>query len=400
MSARHDVVVVGGGPAGATAAHELARRGLDVLLLDQAGRTKPCGGAIPPRLIEDFDIPDELLVAKVATARMVSPQRQRVDIPVGKDYVGMVDRGVFDEWLRQRAATAGATRERGRYERFSRDSDGGLLVHYGANGSRSGASRSVKTRMVVGADGALSLVARQAIPAAYRGTRRVTAYHEIIRSPSHDSDAFQARRADVYYDCGLSPDFYAWIFPHGPETSIGTGSLRAGFDVRGAVSALRRETGLDACETIRREGAPIPLRPLDWWDNGRDVVVCGDAAGVVAPASGEGIFYAMTSGRLVAEAVAEAIRLGKPSRLARARRRFMWQHGLVFRVLDVMQDTWYGTRDRKERFVTLCRDVDIQRLAFDGYTRKRLVFGRPLAHVRIFLKNLGHLSGLLRPVGA
>ncbi|MDP3834042.1 MAG: FAD-dependent oxidoreductase, partial [Hydrogenophaga sp.] len=68
-----DVVVVGGGPAGATAAHELARQGRSVLLLDRAGRIKPCGGAIPPRLIKDFGIPDELLVARAQCARMIAP---------------------------------------------------------------------------------------------------------------------------------------------------------------------------------------------------------------------------------------------------------------------------------------------------------------------------------------
>jgi geranylgeranyl reductase len=69
-----DVVIVGGGPAGATAAHDLARQGRSVMLLDRAGRIKPCGGAIPPRLIKDFEIPDELLVAKARSARMISPK--------------------------------------------------------------------------------------------------------------------------------------------------------------------------------------------------------------------------------------------------------------------------------------------------------------------------------------
>ncbi len=74
-----DVVVIGGGPAGATAAHDLARLGRSVLLLDRAGRTKPCGGAIPPRLIRDFAIPDELLVARATSARMVSPTESPIE---------------------------------------------------------------------------------------------------------------------------------------------------------------------------------------------------------------------------------------------------------------------------------------------------------------------------------
>ncbi|PZP06393.1 MAG: geranylgeranyl diphosphate reductase, partial [Sphingomonas hengshuiensis] len=73
MSYDFDVVVVGGGSSGATAATDLARAGHHVLLLDRAGRIKPCGGAIPPRLIRDFDIPDHLLVAKATAARMIAP---------------------------------------------------------------------------------------------------------------------------------------------------------------------------------------------------------------------------------------------------------------------------------------------------------------------------------------
>ncbi len=120
----YDAVVVGGGPAGATAAETLARAGRSVLLLDRAGRIKPCGGAIPPRLIKDFAIPDELLVARARSARMIAPSSRAVDMPIDNGFVGMVDREVFDEWLRQRAAEAGATRRTGRFEGLSRDSEG------------------------------------------------------------------------------------------------------------------------------------------------------------------------------------------------------------------------------------------------------------------------------------
>ncbi len=390
---RVDVAVVGGGPAGATAAHELATRGLSVLLLDKAGRIKPCGGAVPPQLLRDFAVPESLMVARIRSARIVSPKGRAVDIPVGDGFVGMVDRDVFDEWLRARAARAGAARRTGIFHSFERTPDGDVVLQYTTGRSRHDERARVRARYIVGADGALSSVARQAIPEAREG-ERVTAYHEIIASPPHASAEFDPTRCDVYYRGALSPDFYAWIFPHGPTTSVGTGSFEQGFGLKHAVDALRRDTGLDKTETIRREGAPIPLRPLSRWDDGRNVVLAGDAAGVVAPASGEGIFYAMTGGRLAADAVAAALATRSASQLAQARKRFMSEHGQVFRVLRVMQHYWYGTEGRRERFVAICRDQDVQRLTFDAYMNKRLVRAKPLAHLKIFLKNVAHLTGL------
>ena len=385
-----DVVVVGGGPAGATAATELARAGRQVVMLDRQGRIKPCGGAIPPRLIEQFAIPDGLLCEKVGGARIVSPSQRAVDMPIEEGFVGMVDRDIFDEWLRHRATANGAERRTGTFERVDRDTHRDPVVVY--RDKDSAEPKKLRARMIIGADGALSRVGRQCVPGAER-VPFVFAYHEIIRSPSDGS--WDRSRCDVHYDGTLSPDFYAWVFPHGATTSIGTGSMHKGFSLRSAVADLRQRLDLTDCETLRHEGAPIPLEPLKQWDNGRDVLLAGDAAGVVAPASGEGIYYAMLGGKLAAEAVDAALKTSDPRALAEARRRFMRLHGPVFWMLGMMQRYWYANDNRRERFVSICRDADVQQLTWDAYMNKELVRARPLAHLRIFCKNIMHLTGLV-----
>ena len=393
----YDCVVVGGGPAGATAAERLAKSGAQVALLDRAGRIKPCGGAIPPRLMRDFAIPEHLLCARARSARMIAPSGRVVDMPIEGGFVGMVDRDRFDEWLRQRAADSGAERLTGTFVGLEEDLDGRAVVLYRPPGAeKSALPARLRTRFVVGADGARSEVARQAFPREER-TPCVFAYHEIIASPPDGEAGFDARRCDVFYQGDLSPDFYAWIFPHGETSSIGVGSANKGFSLRSAITRLRAATGLDRRQTLRTEGAPIPLKPLKRWDNGRHTVLAGDAAGVVAPASGEGIYYAMLGGQLAAEAVGEALATGEAKALATARRRFMRDHGRVFWILGVMQHFWYRNDKRRERFVTMCADPDVQHLTWQAYMNKELVKAKPGAHMRIFLKDMGHLLGTAAP---
>ncbi|MEL7466280.1 MAG: geranylgeranyl diphosphate reductase [Pseudomonadota bacterium] len=388
----YDVVVVGGGPSGATAAERLAHCGRKVAMIDRDGRIKPCGGAVPPRLIKDFEIPDSQIVARIKTARMISPTSRQVDIPIENGYVGMVDREHFDEFLRQRAVAAGAERFTGSFKRIERDADG---THVVFRDKASQNEERLTTKLIIGADGARSDVARAEVPGGDE-IPYVIAYHEIIEAPgavgSYDPD-----RCDVIYDGKISPDFYGWVFPHGAQASVGMGTGIDGVDLKAATKDLREASGLTDCKTIRKEGAPIPLKPLDRWDNGQDVLLAGDAAGVVAPSSGEGIYYAMVGGQVAAEATDAALTSGRIADLQLARKAFMKDHKTVFKVLGAMQNAYYRSDERRERFVSLCHDIDVQRLTFEAYMNKELVKARPLAHLKIMVKNLAHITGIAKP---
>lgn len=388
----YDVVVIGGGPSGATAANDLARAGHNVAFLDRAGRIKPCGGAIPPRLIADFNIPDSQIVAQIQVARMISPSQRSVDIPIENGFVGMVDREHFDEFLRLRAVGNGAVRLTGTYLRLERDADGTHVIY---RDKATGQETRLPTKLVIGADGARSNVAKTEVPGGDK-IPYVIAYHEIIKAPAKTA-LYDPTRCDVIYDGKISPDFYGWIFPHGDQASVGMGTGLDGVDLKQATADLRAAAGLTDCETIRREGAPIPLRPMDRWDNGIDVVLAGDAAGVVAPSSGEGIYYAMVGGRVAATAAQATLATGNAAKLRLARKMFMKEHGTVFKVLRSMQDAYYKSDDRRERFVSLCHDVDVQKLTFEAYMNKKLVHARPLAHLKIGVKNIAHLMGFVGP---
>ncbi|MDG1521172.1 MAG: geranylgeranyl diphosphate reductase [Yoonia sp.] len=386
----YDVVVIGGGPSGATAAHDLVMSGHKVAMIDRDGRIKPCGGAIPPRAISDFDIPDAQLIAKVNTARMISPTGRAVDIPIENGFVGMVDRKDFDPFLRDRAVAAGATGLTGTFRRINRTAGQTNVIY---RDKASGKEMSLQTKLVIGADGAKSAVAKAEVPGGEK-INYVIAYHEIIEAPAA-SNVYDPLRCDVIYDGKISPDFYGWVFPHGASCSVGMGTGIDGVDLKQATADLRAASGLTGCKTLRREGAPIPLRPMDKWDNGHDVVLAGDAAGVVAPSSGEGIYYAMMGGRLAATAASACLASGRAKDLTLARKLFMGEHKNVFKVLGAMQNAYYRSDDRRERFVSLCHDVDVQRLTFEAYMNKKLVAAKPLAHLKIGVKNLAHLTGIV-----
>ena len=225
----------------------------------------------------------------------------------------MVDREHFDEWLRAARGRRPARCAAPAPSSASSATDDGISVR--ALPARATARRaqahaaSVRARCVIGADGARSEVARQMVPGA---EQTPSTSSPITRScarpragtPGYDAHALRRllpRRAVARL---LRLGVPARRHHEHRHRQRRQGLLAAR---RGTAACAQASRPGRRCETLRREGAPIPLKPLTRWDNGRDVVLAGDAAGVVAPASGEGIYYAMVGGRLAAEAVHECL---------------------------------------------------------------------------------------------
>jgi len=99
---------------------------------------------------------------------------------------------------------------------------------------------------------------------------------------------------------------------------------------------------------------------------------------------------------MAADAIGEFLDTGRPQALAGARKRFMKAHGRVFWILGIMQYFWYSSDKRRERFVKMCADPDVQALTWQAYMNKELVRAKPMAHLRIFFKDTAHLFGLKR----
>jgi geranylgeranyl diphosphate/geranylgeranyl-bacteriochlorophyllide a reductase len=213
----------------------------------------------------------------------------------------MVDRDTFDEWLRERAAAAGAERRTGlRAHRARRRRHAPSCTTPRATPKGPSPGEGGRAACARAASSAPTARARRWRARPCRARPRpsfVFAYHEILRAPAGEpGPTTTARAATSTTAARCRPTSTAGCSRTAtPERRHR--QRRQGLLAARAVGRLREATGLAGAETLRREGAPIPLKPLPRWDNGRDVVLAGDAAGVVAPASGEGIYYAMLGGR-------------------------------------------------------------------------------------------------------
>ncbi len=377
-----DVAVVGGGPAGASAANELAKQGLSTILIERnLNNAKPCGGAIPLGLIEEFEIPDFLVERKVTHMAVRSPKGKMVTMTMPHGFVGMVRRERFDKFLRERAAQNGATLLEGKF-RTVEETDSGYRLSIDVKG---GETVEIRSKYIIGADGANSKVALDLAfpPNEFKAVAIQQRFHACQELSRYEN------LVEIWYDGEVSPDFYAWVFPKADHIAIGTGTEDGTVNVKKLQARFIEKLGIKS-KPYYEEAAKIPMHPRKTFVKGNAMLV-GDAAGLVTPSNGEGIFFAMKSGKMAAETLLDHVK-GKGSPLAMYEKNFRKQFGLIFKGLGLMQWVYYRNDRLRESFVSILEDEHVQQISFDSYLYKKMVPAPLWVQLKITAKNLYHLA--------
>jgi geranylgeranyl reductase family protein len=293
---RFDVLVVGAGPAGSAAAIHLARGGARVLLADKASfpRDKPCGGGLTGRALRHAPCDVSAVVEHVVDGFVFrAGYRTRVARRAARPLIEMTQRRRLDAHLAAQAAGAGADfRPQAPVSEVEVAEDGVT--------ARVGSAR-VRASFVVGADGANGVVARAAglgegitHGVALEGN---VAWGDLGRAPYEGT---------AWVEVGVVPGGYGWVFPKRDHANLGVGGWAVeGPRLREHLARLAREHGV-APEALRDvRGHRLPMRRIGTPAAGGRVLLAGDAAGLVDPLSGDGIYEAFVSGRLAAEAILE-----------------------------------------------------------------------------------------------
>ncbi|MEO1144016.1 MAG: geranylgeranyl reductase [Cyanobacteria bacterium J06638_22] len=395
------VAVVGSGPAGSSAAETLAKAGIETYLFERKlDNAKPCGGAIPLCMVEEFDLPPEIIDRRVRKMKMISPSN--IEVNIGStlkddEYIGMCRREVLDGFLRDRAAALGAKLINGTVYKLelATGSKDPYTLHYAdhSDGGMEGTMKTLQVDMVIGADGANSRVAKAIKAGDYN---YAIAFQERIRLP-HDKMDYYDELAEMYVGDDVSPDFYAWVFPKYDHVAVGTGTMKVNKakikDLQAGIRA-RAARKLEGGEIIKVEAHPIPEHPRPRRVVGR-VALVGDAAGYVTKSSGEGIYFAAKSGRVCAETIVEltesGARIPTEADLKVYLKRWDKTYGSTYLVLDLLQRVFYRSDATREAFVEMCEDIDVQKLTFDSYLYKTVVPANPLTQLKITAKTIGSL---------
>lgn len=306
----YEVIVVGAGPAGATLAYHLARAGIRVLVLEKERlpRYKTCGGGITVKTARLLDFDISPVVERTITGVAISNRLGRMFIrPADGPLAYMVMRDRFDHFLVERASDAGATVLDGCPVRQVEAGSQSVTV-------TTWEGHTFYAKLLVGADGANSVVARSL--GLMRNIRVGIGLESEVRVTEDDLSRWKDL---VLFDLGSIGWGYGWIFPKGDHLSIGVGGPAE------HAARIRRyneeftafcRSFLNHYEVFRTQGHRLPIRRPGTPIHGPRTLLIGDAAALVNPLDGEGIYYAIRSAQIAVPCLLQALAGPEPPNLA------------------------------------------------------------------------------------
>ena len=386
----YDAIIVGGGPAGATAGLHLAQQGIQVVILDKAEfpRAKPCGGGLTYRLLARFphlqDAIERLVLNRVDTIHFYAPDLSAVRYTYHEPLVLLIRRREFDAMLLEQCRRAGAT-----VVTSARVNH--LVVTQAGVEATTSHGETFRAKALIGADGANSLIAKQAGLRAQWPREHVVAslVAEIPQTVLDFQD--DASISIVFGLSGLKG--YGWVFPRQADVNLGILGLFSKEQDRSLRTVYEK-----FIETLKFQGkiAPsfiptnirggiIPMNGVISQTQTDRVLLCGDAAGFVNGLTGEGIYYAMVSGDLAAQTLVQAFHQNdfSASRLARYQRAWQTEIGAELTQSVQLQKRVFTNMRFANVLVHMVNKQEDLKKVFTDYFMGKMTY-RMLKHFLIF----------------
>jgi geranylgeranyl reductase family protein len=311
----YDVIVVGAGPAGSTAAKYLAEKGFNVLLVDKERfpREKPCGGGIPINTFKRFSYLNEYkLIECYSYGGFIHSPSLKYSMKFSSEQpiVAMVSREEFDNGLVNIAIDSGTQFMDGKKVQDLQITDDKVRITL-QDGSY------LESKMLVGADGIPSIIAKRSGLASKEKMVNVCIFQEYeVGEKIMDEYSTEKRLSHIHLQYDGVPG-YAWIFPKKDRFNIGIGEFmpyrkhstkkvrlidvyKSYFQLLKQKRLVPKDLDIGKCK-----GGIVPVFPLDKTYSNR-LILCGDAAGFINPISGGGIYFAMASGEIASKIITKA----------------------------------------------------------------------------------------------
>ncbi len=348
-----DVAIVGAGPAGSTAARILSEKGYKVLLIEKNKfpRHKPCGGGLPKRVLIEFNfLNNPAFIGSYSYGGILhSPSlKHKVEVTKDEPLIGMVSRKVFDFKLAKLAVNKGTVLIDDKTVvdvKISKDNAEIFIDN----------EDSIKSKILIGADGVWSLTAKKT------GLRKNSIDYGICIVEEFSVEEkildkyFGKNRMCHHFGKPLNINGYGWVFPKKEYLNIGIVKFiikenknikynLVDFFVK-YINILKKHNIIPDSITIKNfKGGAIPIKPLDKTYCDR-VVLIGDSAGFSSALTGEGIYYAMKSGKIAAETIDKALKTGDTSEKLLSRYQKIWKK-------DFGKDLYLFYKNRKKQRIS------------------------------------------------